>query len=140
MLQEYLMNLEYMLSFAEPSISMRKCPTVDHYEYIVTYIENLAISMKDPKALIDQLESIPYNFKLKGLGPLNFYLGYESQRNSTGTLCMDPGKYINQMKEAYIQHFGTKPVQKYRSSLQKVNHPEMDTKLFLDKNGTEIYQ
>ena len=54
---------------------MRKCPNGDHYEYIATYVNNLAIIMKDPQAFIDQLEAALYNFKLKGSGTLNFHLG-----------------------------------------------------------------
>ena len=77
---------------------MRKCPTADHYKYIATYVDNLAIIMKDPKAFIDQLEVAPYNFKLKGSGPLNFHLGCGFNRDSTRTLYMDPGKYINQIE------------------------------------------
>ena len=53
---------------------------------------------------------------------------------------MDPGKYIDWMEEAYVQHFGIKPVQKYRSPLQKGDHPELDTAPFLDKKRNEIYQ
>ena len=33
---------------------------------------------------------------------------------------MDPGKYVDQMEEAYIQHFKTKPVQKHRFHYKKV--------------------
>ena len=98
---------------------MRKCSTADRYEYIETYLDNLAIIMKDPQAFINQLESAPYNFKLEGSGPLNFYLRCGFKCNSTGTLCMNPGKCIYQMEEAYIQHFRTKLVQKHRSPLQK---------------------
>ena len=83
MLQEYLWDLGFVPSLAEPSIYMRKCPTTDHYEYIVTYIDNLAmIVIKDPKAFVDQLESVPCNFKLKGSGPLNFRLGCGFKRKT----------------------------------------------------------
>ena len=104
------------------------------------YVDDLAMILKDPQALIDQLESTPYNFKLKGSGPLNFHLGCGFKRDSTGTLCMNPGKYIDRMEEAYVQHFGIKPVQKYRSPLQKGDHPELETTPFLDEKGKEIYQ
>ena len=86
--------------------------------------------MKDPQAFIDLLEEAPYNFKLKGSGPLNFHLGCGFHHDSIGTLCMDPGKHIDQMEEAYVQHFGIKPVQKYRSPLQKGDHPELDSTAF----------
>ena len=110
MLQECLLDLSFMPALAESSIYMRKRPTVDHYKYIATYVDDLVIIMKEPKAFINQLEAALYNFKLKGSGPLNFRLGCEFYRDSTSTLCMDPGKYINQMEEAYVQHFGIKLV------------------------------
>ena len=44
------------------------------------------------------------------------------------------------MEVAYVQHFGVKPNKKYRSPLQKGDHPELDTTLFLNKEGKEIYQ
>ena len=82
----------------------------------------------------------PYNFKLKRSGPFNFQLGCGFQRDTTGTLCMDPGKYIDGMMESYKQHFGKMPDMKHRSLLQKGDHPELDTTLFLDEEEKMIYQ
>ena len=113
-LQECLWDLGFLPSLVELLIHMRKYSTANHYEYIAIYVDDLAIIMKDPQEFINQLEAAPYNFELKGLGPLNFHLGCEFNRYTTGTLCMDPGKYIDWMEEAYVQHFGTKPVQKHR--------------------------
>ena len=98
LLQECLLELGFVASLANASFYMKKCPTADQYEYIATYVDNLAIIMKDPQAFIDQLEPAPYNFKLKGLGLLNFHLGCGFSCDSTGTLCMDPVKYIDQME------------------------------------------
>ena len=53
---------------------------------------------------------------------------------------MDPGKYINQIKVAYFQHFETKPVQKHRSPLQKGDHPELNITPFLDEKDITIFQ
>ena len=55
LLQEYLLDLGFVLSFAKASIYIRKCPTegADHYEYIATYVDDLAIIMKEPQSLID---------------------------------------------------------------------------------------
>ena len=80
---------------------MRKCPTADHYEYVIaTYVNDLCMIMKDPQSLLDQFMAPPYNFKLKGSGELVFHLGCGFKRNITGTLCMDPGKYVDRMEEA----------------------------------------
>ena len=95
--------------------------------------------MKDPQSLLDQLMAPQYNFKLKGSGELAFHLGCGFHRDSTGTLCMDPGKYVERMEEAYVQHFKTKPVQRHRSPLQKGDHPELNTTPFLGDDEKEIY-
>ena len=111
-----------------------------HYEYIATYVDNFVLTMKDPKAFISQFESTLYNFKLKGSGPLTFQLRCGFKRDSACTLYMDPGKYIDQTEEECIQHFGTKPQQKHRSHLQKSDHSEIDTALFLSEEDKEVYQ
>ena len=137
------MELGFKPSLAEASIFMQKCPAegADHYEYVATYVDDLAIIiiMKDPQSLIDQLMAAPFNFKLKRSGPLNFHLGCGFDRDKDGTLYMDPGKYIDRMMDAYEQHFGTKPDIKHRSPLQKGDHPEIDTTPFLDEDLSLIH-
>ena len=86
LLQECLLDLGFVLFLAEASIYMRKCPTADHYKYIATYVDDLAIIMKDRQSLIDQLKAAPYNFKLKGSRPLNFHLGYRFSCDNDGSL------------------------------------------------------
>ena len=48
LLQEYSQKS----TFAEPSIYMRNCPLADHFEYIATYVDDLALIMKDPKVVV----------------------------------------------------------------------------------------
>ena len=96
---------------------MRKCLTADHYKYVARYVNDLCIIMKNPQSLLDQLMAPPYNFKLKEYVELAFHLGCGFKNDHTGNLYMDPGKYINRMEEAYIQHYKTKPVQRHRSPL-----------------------
>ena len=97
LLQECLLDLGFVPSLAKASIYMRKCPIdgANHYEYIAVYVDDLAIIMKDPQSLIDQLIAVPYNFKLKGSGPLKFHLGCGFPCDNDDTLHMDPGKYID---------------------------------------------
>jgi hypothetical protein len=56
---------------AEADIWMRRVN--NHYEYIATYVDKLAISSKDPKAITDTLMN-KYNFKLKGTGEIEYHL------------------------------------------------------------------
>ena len=104
-LKKYLVLIINNLGF-----SVNRILILDLHQYIATHADNLAILMKDSQACIDLLEAMPYNYKLKGSGPLSFHLGYGFHCDSTGTVCMDPGKYIDRMEEAYVQNFGIKPV------------------------------
>jgi hypothetical protein len=63
---------------AKPNIWMRRVE--DHYEYITTYVDDLAVSSKDPKAITDTLMN-KYNFKLKGTGEIEYHLGMSFHRN-----------------------------------------------------------
>jgi len=57
-----LRSLGFEPSQAEPDIWM--CRVDDHYEYVAVYVDDLAIAMKNPKAITDVLTSC-HGFKLK---------------------------------------------------------------------------
>jgi hypothetical protein len=44
------------------------------------YVDDLAISSKDPKAITDTLMN-KYKFKLKGTGEIEYHLGMSFRRN-----------------------------------------------------------
>jgi hypothetical protein len=60
-----LQDMGFFPCKAEPDIWMRRVD--DHYEYVATYVDDLAVSSKDPKSITDTLMN-KYNFKLKGTG------------------------------------------------------------------------
>ena len=124
-------------SRAEPDIWMREKDGL--YEYICVYVDDLAIVSKDPQAIIDQLEGEPFNFKLKGTGPVSYHLGCDFFRDDEGVMCFQPKKYIEKMLENYERIFGKMP-RKYHSPLEKGDHPETDTSDLLDEEQTKIYQ
>jgi hypothetical protein len=97
-------------------------------------VDDLCIIMKEPEVFLEQLQSSPFYFKLKGSGEISFRLGYSFVRDSTGTLCMAPGRYIDKMEDSYKQFFGEKPRQKYLLPLEKGDHPELDTTAFLEQD------
>jgi len=103
-----LKELGFKPSFCEPEIYMRKNED-GLWEYVATYVDDLCIVMKNPQEFLKVLQSSPYNFKLKGSGPLSFHLGCGFERDEKGTLCMDPLKYIEKMEASYQQLFGTMP-------------------------------
>ena len=105
-LLDCLRQMGFVPSKAEAEIWMRKCG--DHYEYIGVYVDDLAIVLQDPKAIVDVLTQ-EHNFKLKGTGTISFHLGCDYFRDEDGVLCMAPRKYIEKMQDAYYRMFGAAP-------------------------------
>jgi len=94
--------------------------------------------MVNPQEFLMKLESTPYNFKLEGYGLLSFHLGRGFSQDSSGTLCMDPEKYVDKMECSYEHLFHCKPSQKVTLPLEKRDHPELDISDFLDSNDMMI--
>ena len=134
---DVLTEMGFRASMAEGDIWMRD--RGDHYEYIARYVDDLAIASRDPKAITDALEG-KYSFKLKGTGPINYHLGCDFYRDSEGTLCMAPKKYIERMIDTYHQIFGEKPRTVYTSPIERGDHPELDSSEELDEDGIRHYQ
>ena len=80
----------------------------DLWKYIATYVDDLLIVSQQPLEILKVLQNEPYNFKLKGSGPINFHLGCGFTRDKHNILCMDPKKYIEKMVQSYEQMFDTK--------------------------------
>jgi hypothetical protein len=134
---DVLREMGFVPSRAEDDIWMRDCG--DHYEYIARYVDDLAIASKDPGAITKELME-KFKFKLKGTGPITYHLGCDFFRDSTGTLCMQPKKYIERMEGTYLQMFGSKPKTTYSSPIEKGDHPELDTSEELNEKGIQQYQ
>jgi hypothetical protein len=83
---------------AELDIWMRHVDV--HYEYIATYVDDLAISSKDPKAITDILMN-KYNIKLKGTREIEYNLGMLFRRNDQNELCISPQWYIEKIVDNY---------------------------------------
>jgi Reverse transcriptase (RNA-dependent DNA polymerase) len=103
------------------------------YEYVGVYVEDLAIAANDPGEIIRALEE-NHKLKLKGVGPLKFYLGCDFNQRKDGVMTYGPKTYINKM----IENF-EKP-HEYSSPLEKNDHPELNESDFLDGNGISLYQ
>ena len=112
----------------------------DVYEYIAVYVDDLALALKDPQAIIGILTQEPYNFKLKGTGPISFHLGCNFFHDEDGVLCFAPKKYIEKMISSYERIFGSKPKQTVLSPLEKGDHPELDMSDPLEGDDVQQYQ
>ena len=135
---EVLQSMGFTPSKAEPDIWMRRVD--DHYEYIASYVDDLLIASKNPQGIIDALEAKPHKFTLKGTGEVKFHLGCDFFRDSQGTLCVGPKKYIERLADQYKSMFGQAPCTKVTSPLNKDDHPELDISPLLDEDGITQYQ
>ena len=133
---DVLRSMGFITCKAENDIWMREHQGL--YEYIAVYVDDIMIAASEPSEIITALQT-KYHFKLKGVGPLEYHLGCDYFRDTDGTLCFGPRKYIDKMVEQYERLFGTKP-KEYTSPLEKGDHPEVDTSEELDANGIKIYQ
>jgi len=115
-------------------------PKVDgtSYQYIVVYVDDLLIAMEDLAELCKILKN-KYGFQLKGDGLLMYHLGLDYVTDDHGTLCAMPKKYIDKMDMTYKQIFNESP-KKYKTPLEKGDHPEIDESELMDEEGTTKYQ
>jgi hypothetical protein len=106
------------------------------YKYIVVYVDDLVIAMKNPKELIDILKN-HHTFKLKGTVPILFHLGMDFTRDDDNTLCISPTTYIDKLVKNYEKTFGMKP---NTSVTSPGDHPERDTSELCTTDQIAQYQ
>ena len=135
---DILHNMGFKPSKADPDIWTKSSKDGSHYEYVAVYVDDLAISMKDPKSFCDTLKE-KYKLKLKGVGPINYHLGCGYTRDEDGTLVADPKKYVEKILESYEKTFGEKP-KKTKTPLVGGDHPESDISDFCDQDQIKQYQ
>ena len=134
-MSEILNELGFTASKAEDDIWMRD--KLDHYEYIVRYVDDLLIVSSNPKDITNALES-KFKLKLKNTSPIKYHIGSNFDRDSDdGTLLMSPTKYITRILDNYVRMFGQSP-REVKTPLVKGDHPELDTAEELNTDGVPI--
>ena len=114
-------------------------PAGDHYEYVYIYIDNLVFIIDNLLKFVNTLQT-KHNFKLKNTEQFEYYLGTNFIINPDRILAMFPKKYITErLATLYKTMFGEKPKTKYKSPLERDDHPETDISELLDINGIQQY-
>ena len=134
---EILSSMNFVESKAERDIWMRKCK--DHYEYLARYVDDLMIDSKNPQQIVEVLGRV-HGLKLKGTGPITYYLGCDFYRDENNVLCMAPRKYIGKILDNYYRMFNTRPKLNVWSPLERGDHPDLDSSEELDIDWTKRYQ
>ena len=65
-------------------------------------------------------------------GPLTYHLGANYYHDPDRTMVCQPKKCIEKLKETYIRLFNTEPSKGLKTSLEKNDHPELDTSDILE--------
>jgi hypothetical protein len=135
-LGEVMRSMGWERSKAEPDIWMKNVGEL--WEYVGVYVDDLIIASKNPQEILDILTDT-HHFKLKGSGPISYHLGCEYFRDADGVLCYTPRRYIENMMSQYERLYGHLP-KHYDAPLTPGDHPEIDTSVLLDLEGTQVYQ
>ena len=131
-----LRDMGFFPCYAEPDVWMRDTGT--KYEYVCVYVDDLAIVMENPMEFIELLKS-KYNYKLKGVGPLEYHLGADVWRSSDNVLNFGSKKYVERLLSNVKEMFGSE-VHPHLTPLKDGDHPEIDESEFLDADGIQKYQ
>ena len=127
-------------SYADPDVWMRAPPDpFAPYKYIVVYVDNLFIAMKDPLAFFQEIQTDPWNYKLKGVGPPRYHVGADFFRDSDDTLCMGTQTYAKRLLSNFEKLFGTLPPP-VRSLLPEHDRPELDDAPLCGPDDVAKYQ
>eukprot|EP00957_Ditylum_brightwellii_P053256 4038058-Ditylum_brightwellii.AAC.1 len=122
-----LSDMGFIPSLCDPDVWYRDAGHC--YEYICTYVDDLLVAMKEPSTFMEALQSDPYNYKLKGVGPPRYHLGGDFFKDPDGTLCYGCQTYIRRMADNYKQLFGEEPKTHGKrpvTPLTKGDQPELD--------------
>ena len=116
----------FFQSYADPNVWMHAPPNpFAPYEYIIVYVDDLFIAMKDPMVFFQELQTDPWNYKLKGVGPPHYHLGADFFCDSDGTLCMGTQTHAKCLLSNYEKLFGNLPTLVH-SPLPEHDRPELD--------------
>ena len=140
-LADDLLDLGFFQSQVDPAIWMRDCG--DHYEYLCTWVDDLIFASKNPMWLMKALEE-KCNYKLKGVGVPEYYLGADIKRVDkdtvdNGVLTMGSTTYVKRCLENFERLLGLKPPKRVSQPMDPKYYPELDTTDFLDEQGRQIY-
>ena len=71
---QFMKDLGLERCFADMDVWMRPSAHGNSYEYVAVWVDDLMISMRNPKEYCDILTR-KFKFKLKGDGPISYHLG-----------------------------------------------------------------
>ena len=137
-LSNVLQSFDCTRSHVDPDMWMHD--DGDAWEYIVVYVDDIIIAMKDPKSFFDELQvHDKVGFKMKGVGLPTYHLGADFFRDNDGTLCLRSQPYAKRLCSNFERLYGEAPKSVF-SPLDHDDHPELDDSPFCGPEDTSKFQ
>ena len=129
--------LGFTPTYADPNVWIGDAGNC--YEYVIVYVDDILTTLKDPDTFGKELQSDPWNYKLKNVEEPRFHLGGDFFRDKDGTLCYGAQTYVKRLVETYKELFGEQP-KEVHSPLHKDDKPELDDSPLLGPDGIKCFQ
>ena len=139
---EHLSNVLQGFNFTRSHVDLDvwMCNAIDVWEYIVVYVEDIIVAMKDLKSFFEELQDPEkVGFKMKGVGSPTYHLGADFFRDDDGTLCLGLQTYAKRLCSNFEQLYGEAPKSVF-SPLDHDDHPELDDSSFCGPEDTSKFQ
>ena len=137
-LSNILQGFDFTQSHVDPDVWMRDAG--DAWEYIVVYVDDIIVAMKDPKSFFDELQE-PDNvgFKMKEVGLPTYHLRADFFHDNDGMLCLGSQTYAKRLCSNFERLYGEAPKSVF-SPLDHDDHPKLDDSPFCGPEDTSKFQ
>ena len=105
-LSDSLREEGFLPSFADPDLWYRDAGNC--YEYVCVYVDDLLFTGKEPSIFFDNLIK-KHNYKLKGVGPPEYHLGGNFERDKDDTLIYSAKTYVTSLLANFERIIGSLP-------------------------------
>ena len=137
-LSNVLQGFDFTQSHVDPDVWMHDAG--DAWEYIIVYVDNIIVAMKDPKSFFDELQDPDkVGFKMKGVGSPTYHLGADFVRDNDGTLCLGLQTSAKRLCSNFERLYGEAPKSIF-SPLEHDDHPELDDSPFCGPEVTSKFR
>ena len=137
-LSNVLQGFDFTQFHVDPDVWMRDAG--DAWEYIVVYIDDIIVAMKDPKSFFDELQDPDkVSFKMKGVGSPTYHLGADFFHDDDGTLCLGSQTSAKRLCSNFEWLYGEPPKSVF-SPLEHDDHPELEDSPFCGPEDTSKFQ
>ena len=111
----------------------------DLWEYVVVYVDDIIVAMKDAKQFFDELQGPNVSFTMKGVGKPNYHLGADFFYDDDSTLCFGSQTYAKRLCSTFETLFGEQP-KTYFALLAHDDHPKLDESPLCGPDDTAKFQ